>query len=110
MQQAPRSTRKYTGSFRRLFMLQMGLPTDFPKEVEFVIEFKAEGNQTELTITEYGWTMAKCRNTLFTLFGNPAVAHDRLFVKKWGFIPIIHDYNSTFGIIILQALPKRRMR
>jgi uncharacterized protein YndB with AHSA1/START domain len=38
---------------------QMGLPTDFPKEIEFVIEFKAQGDQTELTITEYGWTMGQ---------------------------------------------------
>lgn len=34
---------------------QAGVP-DYPKEIEFVIEFKALGEQTELTITESGWT------------------------------------------------------
>ncbi|MCQ6562806.1 SRPBCC family protein [Paenibacillus mendelii] len=35
---------------------QIGLPSDFPANVEFVIEFVAKGEQTELKITEYGWT------------------------------------------------------
>ena len=34
-----------------------GLPPDFPKEMRTVIVFKAKGEMTELTITEYGWTM-----------------------------------------------------
>lgn len=33
-----------------------GLPPDFPKEMRTVITFKAKGDLTELTITEYGWT------------------------------------------------------
>lgn len=39
--------------------VQVGMPPDFPKEVKFVIEFKAQGEQTELTITEYDWTLGK---------------------------------------------------
>jgi uncharacterized protein YndB with AHSA1/START domain len=38
---------------------QVGMPPDFPKEIKFVIEFKAQGDQTELTITEYDWTMGQ---------------------------------------------------
>ncbi|MEC0245452.1 SRPBCC domain-containing protein [Paenibacillus chitinolyticus] len=35
----------------------VGMPSDFPKEVKFVIEFKALGDaRTELTITERGWS------------------------------------------------------
>jgi len=35
---------------------QVGMPPDFPKKVQFQVQFKAlEGGQTELTITEYGW-------------------------------------------------------
>ncbi len=37
---------------------QAGVP-DYPKEIEFVIEFKSKGGQTELTITEYGWTLGQ---------------------------------------------------
>jgi uncharacterized protein YndB with AHSA1/START domain len=36
---------------------QVGMPPDFPKEIKMVIEFKAQGDQTELTITEYDWTV-----------------------------------------------------
>ncbi len=36
------------------------MPPDFPKEIKFVIEFKAQGNdRTELTITEYDWTLGQ---------------------------------------------------
>ncbi len=35
---------------------QIGLPADFPANVDMVIEFFARGEQTELKITEYGWT------------------------------------------------------
>lgn len=35
---------------------EVGLPTDFPAIVEFVIDFTSKGKQTELKITEYGWT------------------------------------------------------
>lgn len=36
---------------------QVGMPPDFPKEVRYVIEFKAlDGDRSELKITEYGWT------------------------------------------------------
>ncbi|MCF6411735.1 SRPBCC family protein [Pseudalkalibacillus salsuginis] len=34
---------------------QAGLPSDFPVNIEFVIEFFERGTQTELRITEYGW-------------------------------------------------------
>ncbi|SHE11729.1 Activator of Hsp90 ATPase homolog 1-like protein [Chlamydia abortus] len=37
---------------------QIGMPPEFPKDVHFIIEFKAQGSsRTELTITEYGWTV-----------------------------------------------------
>jgi len=35
---------------------QIGMPPDFPKEIHTVVLFKANGNMTELTITEHGWT------------------------------------------------------
>ncbi len=35
---------------------QIGMPPDFPKEVLTVVVFRAIGDMTELTITEYGWT------------------------------------------------------
>jgi uncharacterized protein YndB with AHSA1/START domain len=34
----------------------VGMPPDFPKEIRTVIVFKAKGDMTELTITEYDWT------------------------------------------------------
>jgi uncharacterized protein YndB with AHSA1/START domain len=34
----------------------VGMPADFPAVIRTVIEFKAIGNLTELTITESGWT------------------------------------------------------
>jgi uncharacterized protein YndB with AHSA1/START domain len=38
--------------------VQMGLPADFPQDQRHVVTFKAvDGNKTELTITEYGWTV-----------------------------------------------------
>jgi uncharacterized protein YndB with AHSA1/START domain len=39
--------------------VQVGMPPDFPKEVKFVIEFNSQGDQTELTITEYDWTLGQ---------------------------------------------------
>jgi uncharacterized protein YndB with AHSA1/START domain len=38
---------------------QVGMPPDFPKEIKFVIEFKAQDDQTKLTITEYDWTLGQ---------------------------------------------------
>ncbi len=39
---------------------EVGMPPDFPKEVRFVIEFNAQGNdRTELTITEHDWTLGQ---------------------------------------------------
>ena len=35
---------------------EAGLPPDFPKEIRTVVAFKAKGDMTELTITEYNWT------------------------------------------------------
>ncbi len=34
----------------------IGMPPDFPKEIRTVVAFKAMGQFTELTVTEYGWT------------------------------------------------------
>lgn len=39
--------------------VQAGVPADFPANVEFVIEFIARGDKTELKITEYGWTVGE---------------------------------------------------
>lgn len=39
---------------------QVGMPPDFPREVRFVLEFKAQGEaRTELTITEHDWTLGQ---------------------------------------------------
>jgi uncharacterized protein YndB with AHSA1/START domain len=38
---------------------EVGMPADFPKEVRIVIVFKAKGNMTELTITEYDWPVSQ---------------------------------------------------
>jgi uncharacterized protein YndB with AHSA1/START domain len=38
---------------------QVGMPPDFPKELRMVIVFKAKGEMTELTITEYAWTVGQ---------------------------------------------------
>lgn len=38
---------------------QVGMPPDFPKDLKMVIEFKAQGDQTEITITEYDWTLGQ---------------------------------------------------
>jgi uncharacterized protein YndB with AHSA1/START domain len=37
----------------------IGMPPDFPEEIRTVIVFKAKGEMTELTITEYGWTLSQ---------------------------------------------------
>lgn len=37
---------------------KFGVPY-YPEEIQFVIEFKDLGDQTELTITEYGWMPGK---------------------------------------------------
>lgn len=40
----------------------MGMPADFPKEIPSALSFKAVGNKTELTATEYGWTVGQMRD------------------------------------------------
>jgi uncharacterized protein YndB with AHSA1/START domain len=35
---------------------KMGLPPDMPRDVRHVVTFKAVGNKTEMTVTEYGYT------------------------------------------------------
>jgi len=38
----------------------IGMPADFPQDQRHVIAFQAlEGGRTELTVTEYGWTVGK---------------------------------------------------
>jgi uncharacterized protein YndB with AHSA1/START domain len=39
--------------------VQVGMPPDFPKEVNFEIDFKDKGSMTELTIREYNWTLGQ---------------------------------------------------
>jgi uncharacterized protein YndB with AHSA1/START domain len=38
---------------------QAGMPPDFPKEMRTVVAFRAKGEMTELTITEYDWTVGQ---------------------------------------------------
>jgi len=38
----------------------VGMPDDFPTDQRHTIDFKAKGdNQTQLTVTEYGWTVGQ---------------------------------------------------
>jgi uncharacterized protein YndB with AHSA1/START domain len=39
--------------------IQVGMPPDFPKVVNFVIDFKANDDKTEITITESNWTLGQ---------------------------------------------------
>lgn len=39
--------------------VQSNVPSDFPRNIEFVIEFIAKGERTVLKITEYGWTVGE---------------------------------------------------
>ena len=38
---------------------QVGMPPDFPHELRMVIVFKAKRDMTELTITQYDWTVGQ---------------------------------------------------
>ena len=40
----------------------MGMPPDFPKEIPSSLSFKQVGSKTELTVTEYGWTVGQMRD------------------------------------------------
>lgn len=40
----------------------MGMPADFPKEIPSALAFKRVGDKTELTATEYGWTLGQMRD------------------------------------------------
>jgi uncharacterized protein YndB with AHSA1/START domain len=40
----------------------MGMPPDFPKEIPSALAFKRVGDKTELTATEYGWTVGQMRD------------------------------------------------
>jgi hypothetical protein len=40
----------------RIDPIKMGLPPDMPRDVRHVVTFKAVGNKTEMTVTEYGYT------------------------------------------------------
>jgi uncharacterized protein YndB with AHSA1/START domain len=39
----------------------MGMPADFPKEIPSALAFKRVGAKTELTATEYGWSVGQMR-------------------------------------------------
>jgi uncharacterized protein YndB with AHSA1/START domain len=42
---------------------KVGLPPDLPQEVRNVVTFKAKGdNETEMTVTEYDWTVGQMRD------------------------------------------------
>ena len=40
----------------------MGMPADFPKEIPSALAFKRVGDKTELTATEYAWTVGQMRD------------------------------------------------
>ena len=40
----------------------MGMPSDFPKEIPGALAFKRVGDKTELTVTEYGWSVGQMRD------------------------------------------------
>ena len=46
----------------RVDPVKMGMPPDFPKEIPSALAFKAVGNKTELTATEYGWKIGQMRD------------------------------------------------
>ena len=37
----------------------MGMPADFPREIRSALAFKRVGDRTELTVTEYDWTVGQ---------------------------------------------------
>ncbi|HEY3311418.1 MAG TPA: SRPBCC domain-containing protein [Anaerolineales bacterium] len=37
----------------------IGMPADFPEVIRTVVVFKAKGNMTEITITEYDWPVSQ---------------------------------------------------
>jgi hypothetical protein len=37
----------------------MGMPPEFPKVIRTVILFKAKGQMTELTVTQYDWPVSQ---------------------------------------------------
>jgi len=43
----------------RIDPAQAGMPPDFPKELLTTVLFKAKGEMTELTITEYDWPVSQ---------------------------------------------------
>ena len=40
----------------------LGMPAEFPKEIPSALVFKSVGKMTELTATEYGWTVGQMRD------------------------------------------------
>ena len=39
-----------------------GMPADFPKEIPSALAFRRVGDKTELTVSEYGWTVGQMRD------------------------------------------------
>jgi uncharacterized protein YndB with AHSA1/START domain len=46
----------------RIDPVAMGMPADFPREIPSALTFKRVGDKTELTATEYGWTVGQMRD------------------------------------------------
>lgn len=46
----------------RIDAATMGMPPDFPKEIPSALAFRRVGDKTELTATEYGWTVGQMRD------------------------------------------------
>jgi hypothetical protein len=44
----------------------MDMPSDFPQDMRTVVAFKAIGNKTEMTVTEYDWAAGQMFDYLAT--------------------------------------------
>ncbi|MGY4690983.1 SRPBCC family protein [Salibacterium sp. K-3] len=46
--------------------VEAGMPSDFPYKIDYIIDFKAEENKTELVITQYGWSPGEMQKRAIT--------------------------------------------
>jgi len=42
--------------------VKLGMPPDFPQDMRHVVTFKSQGDETEITVTEFGWTPGQMRD------------------------------------------------
>lgn len=50
--------------------VQLGMPPDFPDDVQHLVLFRSLGDKTEMTVTEFGWTPGQMRNLAKWAWGN----------------------------------------